>query len=354
MNKIVLLFIFTFAVQLSGAEWKQIVSLNGQNVCIVQIHEGTEITASGSGFLISRDGELLTNAHVVKSAYYSKDDKITVSFLYNKGTRRNYKAEIRSISFDIDVCVLKIDGRFDSCCQFGNSDKIGVMDEVAVMGYPLGQEFKSTPGYVQSIQNINEMGKMIDISASVDPGNSGGPLFDKKGNVVGIVTGKYLGYNFNFAMPINTAINFIKNYKNASSAQITTDPDGARIYVNGLYKGISPIRFDFYTNEATITAEKDGYVTEEKKTQLKRNVETKVVFNLKKRDANQYKIVIKTNPPGAEVTVENDEKGKTPIEFDLEQSGTVRIRIKKFGYKEVFTEVQLKDKKIIELEYTLE
>lgn len=169
--------------------------------------QASQSASSGSGFLISSDGEILTNYHVVEGA-----QTLTVS-LYD-GTE--YSARVLGYEEESDVALLKIEGTDLPFVTIGDSDGLYVGDEVAAIGNPLGElTYSMTVGYVSSMnRDINTDGNpinMMQIDAAINSGNSGGPLFDMTGSVIGITTAKYSGTTgsgtsiegIGFAIPIN-------------------------------------------------------------------------------------------------------------------------------------------------------
>jgi len=165
---------------------------------------------SGSGFIVSTDGYILTNNHVVAGA-----DKVTVK-LYDK---REFTAKVVGTDPNTDVAVIKIDARSLPTVQFGNSDSTRVGQWALAIGNPLGEAFAFTVtagivsakgrvllGLQQSRYSIQDF---IQTDAAINPGNSGGPLINIRGQVIGInsaiasETGYYAGYGF--AIPINLA-----------------------------------------------------------------------------------------------------------------------------------------------------
>ena len=160
--------------------------------------------AQGSGFLISADGLVLTNAHVVDGA-----KEVTVKL----SDHREFKAKVLGSDRTSDIAVLKIDGHDLPTVKLGDSDRISVGDYVLAIGEPFGLEETATAGII-SATNRSLPGDgyvpFIQTDAAVNPGNSGGPLFDANGNVVGINaqiysnSGGYQGVSF--AIPINLAI----------------------------------------------------------------------------------------------------------------------------------------------------
>ena len=166
---------------------------------------------SGSGFIISRDGYVLTNNHVVENA-----SRITVVLT----DKREFDARVVGRDPNTDVAVLKVDANDLPVARIGNSDALQVGDWVLALGYPLSLGETVTAGIVsakgrsigimrQSEDAQAPLEHFIQTDAAINPGNSGGPLVDLQGRVVGIntaiasPTGTYAGYGF--AVPVNLA-----------------------------------------------------------------------------------------------------------------------------------------------------
>jgi serine protease Do len=157
----------------------------------------------GSGFIISSDGYILTNAHVVEAA-----DEITVR-LYDK---REFKAKVIGSDRRTDIALLKIEATGLPAVKFGDPNKLKVGEWVIAIGSPFTFDNTVTAGIVsakgRSLPQENFV-PFIQTDAAVNPGNSGGPLFNMKGEVVGINsqiysrTGGYMGLSF--AVPIDIA-----------------------------------------------------------------------------------------------------------------------------------------------------
>jgi serine protease Do len=163
----------------------------------------TPIHAQGSGFIVSADGLILTNAHVVDSA-----KEVTVKLI----DHREFKAKVLGTDKTSDIAVLKIDAHGLPVVRLGNSDALGVGDYVLAIGAPFGLEETATAGIVSATgRSLPGDGAVpfIQTDAAVNPGNSGGPLFDSTGAVVGINSQIYTnsgGYEgVSFAVPINLA-----------------------------------------------------------------------------------------------------------------------------------------------------
>ena len=165
----------------------------------------TQTASSGSGFIITEDGYVVTNYHVVSGA-----SSVEVT-LYNGDT---YDATVIGGDSDYDVAVLKINASGLQPVTLGESADVNVGDTVLAIGNPLGElTFSMSQGIVSSCDRaINVDGtpfNMIQVDCSINPGNSGGPLVNLYGEVVGIVSAKYSSYSdtsvegLGFAIPIS-------------------------------------------------------------------------------------------------------------------------------------------------------
>lgn len=172
-----------------------------------------ETASAGSGFVLTADGYIVTNQHVVANA---NTVKVT---LYNGDT---YDASIIGSDQQYDIAVLKIDASALQPVTMGDSDTLNVGDHVLAVGNPLGDlTFSMSGGMVSSVNRaINVDGtpfNMIQTDASINPGNSGGPLFNQYGEVVGIVSAKYSSYSsqsvegLGFAIPMNDVLAMIQD-----------------------------------------------------------------------------------------------------------------------------------------------
>jgi serine protease Do len=155
----------------------------------------------GSGFIISEDGFILTNDHVVDGA-----DKITVKL----SDGREFSGEVRGLDPKLDLALIKIDAGEDlPVASLGESDGIRVGEWVMAIGNPFGLEQTVTVGIVSAKGRTIGAGPyddFIQTDASINPGNSGGPLFNMKGEVVGINTAIIAGgQGIGFAIPVNMA-----------------------------------------------------------------------------------------------------------------------------------------------------
>lgn len=155
----------------------------------------------GSGFIISADGYILTNDHVVDGA-----DEIKVKL----SDGREFSGEIRGLDPKLDLALIKIDaGENLPVAKLGESDDIRVGEWVMAIGNPFGLEQTVTVGIVSAKGRVIGAGPyddFIQTDASINPGNSGGPLFNVKGEVIGINTAIVAGgQGIGFAIPVNMA-----------------------------------------------------------------------------------------------------------------------------------------------------
>ncbi|WP_086451781.1 Do family serine endopeptidase [Marivivens niveibacter] len=166
-----------------------------------------ESSALGSGFVISDDGYIVTNNHVIEGA-----DEILIEFFPGGGTPM--EAELVGTDPNTDIALLKVDATDLPFVEFGDSDTARVGDWVMAMGNPLGQGFSVSAGIV-SARNRSLSGTYddyIQTDAAINRGNSGGPLFNMDGDVVGVNTailspnGGSIGIGFSMASNVVTKV----------------------------------------------------------------------------------------------------------------------------------------------------
>lgn len=190
----------------------------------------TEGTASGSGFILTDNGFVATNYHVIEDA-----TAVTVS----THSGEHYTAKVVGSDSTIDLAVLKIEAENLPAVILGSSEDLAIGDMVVAIGNPLGElAATQTVGYVSGKNREVTTNKtaisMIQTDAAINPGNSGGPLFNMKGEVVGITTAKYSGTTsggatiegIGFAIPMDDITNIIQDLKNLG-------------YVTGAYLGVT-------------------------------------------------------------------------------------------------------------------
>ena len=215
-------------------------------------------TITGSGFLLSEDGYIITNYHVVETADQAE---LPITVVLYDGTE--YEARIVGKEDVNDIAVLKIEASGLNPVTVGDSDAIRVGDEIYAVGNPMGElEFSMSTGHVSALDRVISTQEaedipMFQLDAAVNPGNSGGPVYNARGEVIGVVTAKYSDSDvegLGFAIPINDAVRIAEDLVangyvtgkafmgvwtderyNAMMAQYYNMPLGA--YVSGVEEG---------------------------------------------------------------------------------------------------------------------
>ncbi len=192
--------------------------------------QSVEGMSSGSGFILTEDGYVVTNYHVVQNA-----SNITVT----THSGDEYDATVKGYDATNDVAVLKVEAEGLSAATIGSSTDLSIGDMVVAIGNPLGRlAATETVGYVSGINREvttdNTVISMLQTDAAINPGNSGGPLFNMYGEVIGITTAKYSGTTnsgasiegIGFAIPIDDVMGIISDLIDYG-------------YVTGAYMGIT-------------------------------------------------------------------------------------------------------------------
>ena len=151
--------------------------------------------AQGTGFIITSDGFVVTNAHVLQDAHYAN------AITYNREIK---PMSLIGYSSKLDIALLKIEGSY-SFLEFGDSDNIKIGEKVIAIGNPLGLSFSVSEGIVSAVDRVggNGLPAYIQTDAALNPGNSGGPLINSDGKVIGINNFKVIGENLGFALESN-------------------------------------------------------------------------------------------------------------------------------------------------------
>jgi S1-C subfamily serine protease len=166
-------------------------------VLIVISNSAGQETALGSGFLVSADGDIVTNYHVIKEAHSAIVKLSNGAFFPVAG--------VLASEADKDLAIIKVNGKNLPFLSLGDIDKLHVGDHVVAIGSPLGLEGTVSDGIVSAVRDAASK-KWIQTTAPVSHGNSGGPLLDMNDHVVGVITwgvNLELGQNLNFAAPSN-------------------------------------------------------------------------------------------------------------------------------------------------------
>jgi serine protease Do len=198
------------ASQIYAQALEQVVGITTEVTYTNFFGQTSSSAVSGSGFIVSENGYILTNYHVIEYAYEGKQ---AITVMTYDGTK--YEASIVGVEPSNDVAVLKIDAENLNAVSYGDSDAIAVGETVYAVGNPLGElEFSMSTGHVSALDRVisteeSESINMFQVDAAVNPGNSGGPVYNAMGQVVGMVTAKYSETGvegLGFAIPINDAV----------------------------------------------------------------------------------------------------------------------------------------------------
>ena len=207
--------------QLYAANLASCVGITVSTTSVNIFGQTTTSAASGSGFVLTQDGYIVTNYHVIEDAVDDSSVSIEVSF----ADGAQYTATLVGGEQDNDVAVLKIDATGLQPVTLGDSEQLVVGETVYTIGNPLGElTYSLTDGLVSALDRLITTSStnqttgqtetttlnVLQTNCDINPGNSGGPLFDSYGNVVGIVTAKYTqtssgvsAEGLGFALPIN-------------------------------------------------------------------------------------------------------------------------------------------------------
>lgn len=191
--------------------------------------QGRVIEGVGSGVVVSKDGYILTNAHVVQDG---KAEKIEVLLTNGK------KSSAKLLWYDttLDLAVIKTDMTGLKPVEMGDSDKVQIGDKAIAIGNPLGLDLQSTltSGYISgkdrtiTLQNGLQMDGLMQTDAAINSGNSGGGLFDQEGKLIGINTAKASAEGIGFTIPINVAKTIVDNIVSGGSFE------GVKLGISGV------------------------------------------------------------------------------------------------------------------------
>ncbi|MDC7223396.1 MAG: trypsin-like peptidase domain-containing protein [Spirochaetales bacterium] len=338
-----LLFLFLFLpLSLFGQDWGRIVQEYGAGVCKIEIRSGKSVLASGTGFAIDGEGLVMTNSHVIAEAESNDNLDIYLAFSQADDGETWYKADPLVHSPQEDLALLHIERDTPVYFEFSTADDPELMTEILIMGYPLGQGYKSTPGFIQAFQKVYGIGYMYDLSAGVDPGSSGGPVLGKDGKILGVVTAHIAGRNFNFALPLTAVRGFVERADDPELLSLTSEPAGARVYVNDRFYGETPLTLSLYGSKLDLRLEADSYVAREET--LSPGLEQNELNILLEKDVPPKVLVtIDSRPEGATIWVDNNELGQAPVQFEAEPSSRIRVLGKLKRKKDIFETFQIEE-----------
>ena len=260
----------------------------------------------GSGFIVSKEGQILTNNHVVDGV-----DKITVSLQLDDGSKKTYPAKIVGNDPTYDLAVIKIepDGNLP-VLELGDSDAVEVGEFVVAIGNPFGFEHTVTAGVISAknrsihAQDVN-FDDFLQTDAAINPGNSGGPLLNMEGKVVGINTAIIpYAQGLGFAIPVNKAKEIMGDLVSFGRVK--------RGWLGVSIRGITPEMAKAYgvegTNGAMINDVFKGDPAE--KAGIKRGDVVVEINGQKVKDANDFVSKVRTLAPNSVARLQIIRKGK--------------------------------------------
>ena len=173
----------------------------------------------GTGFVVAEDGRLATNIHVIRGA--------TEATVVMANGKEYTDVEVVVTDEEHDLAILRIPARKLKPLPLGDSSKIKPGEHVVAIGHPLGLGNTVSDGLVSAVRVISEQLTVVQISAPISPGSSGGPVFNDRGEVIGVSTlVATQGQNLNFAMPVNTLKSMLKVSKGMSIAEFAAKSKG--------------------------------------------------------------------------------------------------------------------------------
>ena len=227
---------------------QSVVAITCKTTMVNNFGQVYQATSSGSGFVMTEDGYIVTNHHVISDA-----TEIIVSF--EDGTQ--YPAKLVGSNASSDIAMLKVDATGFRPVTIGKSSNLAVGDQVVVIGNALGElSFSLTVGYVSGMdRNVTTDGSvmnMLQTDAAINSGNSGGPMFNARGEVIGINTAKYSGTTtsgasiegIGFAIPMDDVLGMLEDLrdfgyiKGASMGVYVTNVDSATAEMYNLPLGV--------------------------------------------------------------------------------------------------------------------
>lgn len=238
----------------SKMKTSDIAKLSSGVVYIEVSNKNGEVFATGSGFIISPDGKIITNYHVIDGAYFA--------YVVMEGGTRYSVDGVLSYSREMDIAVLKLEGASNlPVARLGDSSSLETGDEIVAIGSPIGYKNTVSAGIISGFRESElREGTDVQITAPISSGSSGGALFDMFGSVVGITYAVSTdGQNINFAIPINEAKPMLDAVSLTKLSEVNSVANSFMSYDEFSYyisKNYSTSSFDgniLYFDEAVVT-----------------------------------------------------------------------------------------------------
>ncbi len=219
--------IFVLSVESNAQTAEQVAKKAfGSTVLLVMEDSNGQPTSLGSGFFVS-EGIVATNLHVVEEA--------SRGYVKIVGKEAKYNIDgIVGLDSKRDLVLLKINTTYNFTLSLGNSNSTRVGEKVYAVGNPQGLEGTFSEGIISSIRDLGS-GKLIQLTAPISPGSSGGPVLNTSGNVIGISVATFRGgQNLNFAIPVNYLSTLLKNTTSLKSLSDLNPPKSEQSIVSQL------------------------------------------------------------------------------------------------------------------------
>ena len=283
----------------------------------------------GSGFLV-RDGEIASNLHVIAGA--------SRGYAKVVGRKRKYEIEgIVAVDAERDLVVLKVPSAGSSVLPLGRSETVEVGERVFAVGNPQGLEGTFSEGIVSSIRKVG-MDKLLQITAPISPGSSGGPVLNVKGEVIGVSVATYRGgQNLNFAIPVNYLKTLLSEERTAKPMALTkAKPAQVKRSILGALggrstEGVDGDHFSWTSNQFL------GYYTFSVRNNLRepiRNVVCLVIFYAKDGKPIETEMVIVRGPIRGNLAKRSQKHGRIEPDEVRHLTKTTEIRILDFRLAE--------------------
>lgn len=186
-------------IEVTGTDFSEVIQDSLKSVVSVLTDQG-----QGSGAIITEDGDIVTNFHVIQRA------RVVKVLDYDKVL---HNVKLIGFDRDYDIAVLRImSNETFEALDFGDSDDVKIGQTVVALGNPYGLDFTATQGIISARRIASDGKEYIQVDVPINPGNSGGPIIDASGDVIGIANFKISGAEgVGFAIPSNTARDVVEN-----------------------------------------------------------------------------------------------------------------------------------------------
>lgn len=212
-----ILSLLLFISSIAEAKVPDIVLKHKKAVVTIYVYKEDDHIATGTGFIIGSDGIIATNYHVISELLDGKDTALLVKM---ENGAFFFTEDIISFNKDNDIALLKVEGKGLPKVKLATTYKAKRGESIVVIGSPKGLETTVSDGI---LSGIHEKDRLIQITAPISPGSSGSPVFNLKGEVIGVVNSSIdSGQNLNFAIPVSYVASPLNEYKKSKKKAMPT------------------------------------------------------------------------------------------------------------------------------------